>query len=236
MTRPTTRRDRWPRRAAAVALACAVVCAAPNAFADAPASAASATEAAAGGVHVAWTVLIALGVALGVVGTGCAYAVLGAVFPSLTQAVDRQARSGSSTAQGLLGSLAVAGVLLALAGVAQTGSPTAGAVAAIVLGGPALLLAIAGSLATVPLLGERLLGARGPDASPLRRAIVGSVALGLAFVPGLAFRLYPLALLLGVPLFGWPLGVAVAAFLARGRGAAATTSPTGASTQETRPE
>ncbi len=207
-----------------MALGCALACVgfAPSAFADAPAAA----EPAMSGSNVAMIVLVVLGAALGVVGTGCAYAVLAAVFPSLAQATDRQARLGSSAAQGLLGCLAVAGVLVAIAGVAQLGSPTADAIVGIALGGPTLLLAIAGSLGTVPLLGERLLGipapgaGRGAEASPLRRAIVGSVALGLAFVPGLAFRFYPLALLLVVPLVGWPLGVAVAAWLARGRGSA----------------
>lgn len=198
---------------------------APSAFGDAPAATPPAVESASAAVHVAWAVLAAVGVAIGVVGLGCAYAVLGAVFPGLTLAVDRQARSGSSAAQGLFGSLAVAGVLVAMAGVATLGSSTADGIAAVALGGPALLLAIAGSLGTIPLLGERLLGARGAEAAPLRRAIVGSVALGLAFVPGVAFRFYPLALLLGVPLFGWPLGVAVAAWLGRGRGAGTIAPP-----------
>lgn len=209
-----------PRFAIGALLAAAAL--PPSAYADAPAA-----DPATSGMHLAWAVLAAIGVAIGVVGLGCAYAVLGAVFPGLTQAADRQARSGSSAAQGLFGSLAVAGVLVAMAGVAKLGSPTADAVAALALGGPALLLAMAGSLGTLPLLGERLLGTRGPAASPLRRAIVGSVALGLAFVPGLAFRFYPLALLLGVPLFGWPLGVAVAAWLARGKGRTEAAAPPG---------
>ena len=143
----------------------------------------------------------------------------------LASATDRQARLGSSAAQGLLGSLAVAGVLARHRGRRPAGVADGRGIVGIALGGPALLLAIAGSLGTVPLLGERLLGAAGARASPLRRAIVGSVALGLAFVPGLAFRFYPLALLLVVPLIGWPLGVAVAAWLARGSaGAGATAS------------
>lgn len=216
---------RLPRLHGAVALAFALACVglAPSAFADAPAAA---EEAAMSGAQLAMIVLVVLGAAIGVVGMGCAYAVLAAVFPSLASATDRQARLGSSAAQGLLGSLAVAGVLVAIAGVAQLGSPMAAGIVGIALGGPALLLSIAGSLGTVPLLGERLLGAAGAAASPLRRAIVGSVALGLAFVPGLAFRFYPLALLLVVPLIGWPLGVAVAAWLARGRGCAGATGAT----------
>ena len=151
-------------------------------------------------------------------GMGCAVRGARRRVPVAAPAVDRQARLGSSAAQGLLGSLAVAGVLLAIAGVARLGSPMVDGIVGPRAGRAGAAARDRGVARHGAAARGEAAGGAGGRAAPLAAVrIVGSVALALAFVPGLAFRFYPLALLLGVPLLGWPLGVAVAAWLARGR-------------------
>jgi hypothetical protein len=166
------------------------------------------------GAHVAAALGIAAAVFLAVVGIGCAIAVLSTLFPRIAGAMDRQARAGSPTAPLLVGSLIFLGVLAVTAG-AQHAGPAVGGLVLLVLGLPAALLSLAGSLGTVPLLGERLLSS--PGASPLRRSIAASLALGLALVPSAVLHLYPLGFLVLMAILGWPLGVGVAGVLARGR-------------------
>jgi hypothetical protein len=168
--------------------------------------------------------LFGIVVACAVAGIGCMLAVLAVVFPRVAAAVDRQARAGTPTVPLLLGSLVVVGVLAVLSGASHFGGKTGGGLAFLLLGLPALLLLLAGSTATVPLLGERLLGARGPSRSPLIRAILGAVTLGAAILPTLA-GLHFLTVLLGCAVFGWPVGVALASLLGR-RGAKSTPGTT----------
>jgi hypothetical protein len=153
---------------------------------------------------------VALLVVLGVAGLGAAVAVLGAVLPRLQAAMDARAREGGGA---LSGSLLALGILAAAAALSHAGPVGRGAGAILALAAAAV--ALAGALATVPLLGERLLGARGAAASPLLRCVTGALALGLAFLPALALRLWPLAFLLGLVVVGWPLGVALAGVLRR---------------------
>ncbi|HVG94732.1 MAG TPA: hypothetical protein VND21_09810 [Planctomycetota bacterium] len=153
---------------------------------------------------------VALLAMLGVAGLGAAVAVLGAVVPRLQATMDLRAREGGGL---LSGSLVAVGALAAAAAVAQAGAVGRGAAALVVLAAAAL--ALAGALATLPLLGERLLGARGAEASPLRRSVTGALALGLAFLPALALHLWPLAFLLGLVVVGWPLGVCLSGVMRR---------------------
>jgi hypothetical protein len=171
---------------------------------------------------VAWAAVIVASVA----GFGCVTAILGALFPRVAGATDRQARAAAPTSALLVGSLLALGLVALLAGLAHAGGPAAG-VAFLLLGVPALLLLLAGSLATVPLLGERLLGARGPAASPLWRSIVGSLALGAALLPGVVFQFHAVGFLVAMAVFGWPLGVGLSALLAwrRARRAPPPTPP-----------
>ncbi|MFO0932511.1 MAG: hypothetical protein U1E39_07360 [Planctomycetota bacterium] len=156
-----------------------------------------------------WVVVIVASVA----GFGCVAAILAALFPRVAAATDRQARASAPTTALLVGSLLALGLVALLAGLSHAGGHGA-AVAFLLLGVPAMLLLLAGSLATVPLLGERLLGARGPSAAPLTRSVVGSLALGAALLPGLVFQLHAVAFLVAMAVFGWPLGVGLSALLA----------------------
>jgi len=158
--------------------------------------------------------LAAVGVLVGVAGIGCAVAVLGAVVPRLSASMERQTREGGSGSPFLYGSLVLVGLFAALAGAARVHPHVAGALA-VLLGVPASLLILAGSLGTYPVLGERLLGERGASASPVRRCVTAALALGLGLAPSLALHLYPLAFLLGLAATGWPLGVGLAAALGR---------------------
>ena len=172
-------------------------------------------------------VAVAVGVtvlgAVAAAGLGCAVAVVSAAFPRVADRVDRQSRTSGTGSALLVGTLSTLGVLAVLAGAARAGEG-AGAIAAIVLGAPLFLAWVAGLLAVVPLVGERVLGARGPSASPIRRAVTGSLAFALAGVPGLA--LHPLFLLLALLLVAWPVGVAILALVARASRPAARTPDT----------
>src|SRR5262249_33454709 len=146
-------------------------------------------------VHVALAVGIVVLGAFAAAGLGCAVAVVGAAFPRVADRVDRQARtSGTGTAL-LVGTLATLGVLAVLAGASRAGQAAA-VIAATVLGVALFLAWVAGLVAVVPLVGERVLGARGPSASPLRRAVTGSIVFALASLP--AFALHPLFVLLAL--------------------------------------
>ncbi len=189
-------------------------------------------------IDAAHGVLAGLGIAaaglVALVGVGCFAAVLGALLPRVAAAADRAARAGSATGPLLVGSLVVLGTLAVVAGAAQAGAAAAG-VAFVVLGLPATALFLAGLSATLPLLGERLLGAGGAAASPLRRAVVGAGALGLAFLPTVLLQLHPLTFLLLMAALGWPVGVGLFAALARRRAAGTTSSPGTSATSPTAP-
>jgi hypothetical protein len=160
--------------------------------------------------------LAALG-GLALVGLGCAVALLGAVFPAAQAAVERRVRALGAGWPFVVGSLVALGVVLALG--AAAGTRSQGLVAAVLLLVvlPALLLTILGLLAGLPLLGERMLGARGRDASPLWRCVVASVALGLGVLPGVVFPpLAPVSALAVLTACGWPLGLGLATLLRRG--------------------
>jgi hypothetical protein len=177
-------------------------------------------------VHVALAIAgIVLG-ALVAAGLGCAVAVVAAAFPRVVDRVDRQARVGGTAIALVVGTLATLGALAVIAGAGKA-APGAGAIAAIVLGIPLFLAWVAGLLAVVPLVGERILGLAGPSASPLRRAVTGSVAFALAGLPGLAF--HPLFVLVALLLVAWPVGVAAFAALSRRPAVAAAPPPPAAS-------
>ena len=183
----------------------------------APAAAASANPFAV----VGWVAVIIASVA----GIGCVAAILGALFPRIAAATDRQARAAAPTAAVLVGSLLCLGLVAVLAGLSNAGGGTAAGLAFLLLGVPAVLLLLAGSMATIPLLGERLLGARGPDASPLRRSVIGCLALGAALLPGVVFQLHALGFLVAMAVLGWPVGIGVSAVLAARRARKAPPPP-----------
>jgi hypothetical protein len=160
----------------------------------------------------AWLLLVG-GIALAaVVGLASLVCLLGAAAPTLRAAADHHARTRSPGLSVLVGALTVVGVFLVLAWAAKAG-PTPGAVAAIAIGLPAALALATGALAVVPLVGERALGARGISASPLSRALAGSLVLLGALVAGLA--LGPFVLVVLAIVVGWPLGVGLGAAFAR---------------------
>ena len=208
----------------ALALVAAAVATAPTALAAEPSL--SPVESATNVLVGAGAVLAGI---LALVGLGCFVAVLGAVAPRVAAAAEREARAGSPTGPLLVGSLVVLGALALVAAAAKAGG-TAAAVAFVVLGLPVTALLLAGVTATIPLLGERLLGAGGAAASPLRRSIVGALALGFAPVPTVVLQLHPLTFVVLMAALGWPVGVGLATVLARRRApsapeATASTSP-----------
>jgi hypothetical protein len=136
---------------------------------------------------------------------------LGAVAPSVHGASDRQARRQSPGWATVVGALVGFGVLACVSWAAGAGK-TPGAVAALALGVPALLLALSGATAVVPLLGERVLGERGPTAAPLRRAFAGAAVVILALAASLAVP--PLFVALAIAVVGWSLGTGLGAALA----------------------
>ncbi len=132
----------------------------PRRRSRAPAAAASANPFAV----VGWVAVIIASVA----GIGCVAAILGALFPRIAAATDRQARAAAPTTAVLVGSLLCPWASSPSSPASShAGGGTAAGLAFLLLGVPAVLLLLAGSIATFPLLGERLLGARGPAASPL---------------------------------------------------------------------
>ena len=158
------------------------------------------------GVAAAFGIAI-LGI-LAVAGIGCALCVLRAVFGSVATAMDRQARASSPAVSCLVGTLVGFAAAAAAAGAGHVGGPLAGVVA-ILLVVPAALLVVAGAVATVPLLAERILGPKGAEASALKRSVIGALVLGLALLG--CSLLKPLGILMAVVTIGWPLGVGIAA-------------------------
>lgn len=202
------------RRAALVALGLAGLLGATTlAWADGPGAPKAAAVAAAAEPHALAVLGFAAVIVAAVAGVGAAVAILGALFPRMAAAADRQARAGAPTTPLLVGSLVGLGAVLLQAAAAALG-PTASGIVFLGVGVPALVLLLVGTTATVPLLGERLLGARGPERAPLTRAVVGALALGAALLPGGVFQLHPLAFLVGLAVLGWPVGVGLATFLA----------------------
>ncbi len=187
----------------------------------APSAALAADEATKGD---AWTAHPGAGVAaafgqailgiLAVAGIGCALCVLRAVFASVATAMDREARASSPAVACLVGTLVGFAVVAAAAGAGQVGGPLAVAVG-VLLVVPAALLAVAGAVATVPLLAERVLGPKGADASVLKRSVIGALVFGLAILGCSLLR--PLGILMAVVTIGWPLGVGIGAVLRRMR-------------------
>jgi|GEM_PF-3354085 len=216
------------RRVAGLAVAAGLLGASAAAWAADAASSPSVPAAAAPPAGplavVGWAAVIVASVA----GVGCVAAILGALFPRIAAAADRQARATAPTSALLVGSLLCLGLVAVLAGLSNAGGGTAAGLAFLLLGVPAVLLLLAGSTATIPLLGERLLGARGPDASPLRRSIIGSLALGAALLPGVVFQLHALGFLVAMAVLGWPVGVGLSAVLAWRRARKPPPPPTAA--------
>jgi hypothetical protein len=165
-------------------------------------------------LHTMTVLGVFFGGVIAVVGVGCAAAVLGAAFPAVARANDRAARERGTTGPLLVGALVVLGTLVALSGASKAGEGATWA-AALLLALPASLLWLAGLTAVLPLIGERCLGAGGAVASPLRRAVVASLAIGVAAVPTAATKFVPLWALLGLVVFGWPTGVGLLAAIAR---------------------
>jgi hypothetical protein len=163
------------------------------------------------GAAVGGMVAMVLGGLLAAAGVGCAVALVGAVVPRLRDGVEASARGASAGRLWLVGCLALGGVLLALGALAKIGVATVSAVAAIALGVPTLALLLVGALGAIPLLGERLLGDAGAAASPLRRSVTASVALGLGLLPAFVPILVPLGFLVGLVALAWPLGVGIQA-------------------------
>ena len=211
------------RSAALLLLAVSAVLAAtmlPALAGDEPAGKAS-PDAAAQVAMIAGVVVLSV---LAVAGVGCAIAVLAAAFPSLASAMDRHARAAGTWSPLWIGSVVAFGAVIALAGAGKAGD-VAAFVAVVLLGLPALLLWAAGMMAVLPLLGERLLGTGGATAGPLKRAVVGSLALALAVLPGTLARVHVVNLVLALVLFGWPLGVGLGALFARLRRAPPAAGP-----------
>ena len=144
-------------------------------------------------------------------GVGCAIALVGVVAPRLRDFVDAAARPASAGRVFLVGSLVLGGVLFAVMGASRVDSSVVHTVTVILLGVPTFLLFAVGALGAIPLLGERLLGARGADASPLRRSITATLAIGVAIVPAYAFGATILGLLVGLVGLAWPLGAGIEA-------------------------
>ncbi len=161
------------------------------------------------GAAIAAIVAIVLAGLLASAGIGCTIALLGVVIPRARDAVDAAARPASAGRMLVIGSLALGGVLFAFIGAERTGVPAISTTVAIVLGVPSLLLFLTGVLGGIPLLGERLLGPRGAEASPLKRSVTATVALGLAFLPSFALNWVVVGLLVGLVALAWPLGVGI---------------------------
>jgi hypothetical protein len=172
------------------------------------------------GAGVAGMFFLAIAIPAALAGVGCALCVLRTVFSAVAGATDRHARAASPAASSLAGALVALGVIAALAGAHRSGSPAATLLVVLVLAIPAALLSIAGALATVPLLAERVLGPGGADASLLKRAVVGSIVTGLALVATAPFHV--LWVLMVLVASGWPLGVGLGTVLSRLRRPAAT--------------
>lgn len=163
------------------------------------------------GAAIAGMAAMVVGGLLAAAGVGCAVALVGAVVPRLRDGVDAAARGASAGRLWLVGCLALGGVLLALAALAKTGVPAVSTIAAIALGLPTAVLLLVGALGAIPLLGERLLGAGGATASPLRRSVTASVAIALGLLPAFVPPLVPLGILVGLVALAWPLGVGLQA-------------------------
>jgi hypothetical protein len=160
------------------------------------------------GAYLALLVLLAVGA---VAGLASLVALVGTVVPAVRGAADRHARLASPGWTTLAGALVAVGVLGLVAWASKVGGAAA-PVAAIALGLPSALLFTAGLLGTLPLLGERLLGARGAGASPLLRHVVGAAVVLFALAAGAALQV---PVFVGAIAVGWPLGTGLGATLVR---------------------
>ena len=106
------------------------------------------------------------------------------------------------------GVLPLVGAILVAWALHRAGAPEAWA---LVVWNPLLLLVLLGALAGVPYLGENLQRASA-EPSPLRSALLGGAAIGLAQVTWL----FPLAgLLVGLLLLGWLVGIGLGVLVRR---------------------
>jgi hypothetical protein len=146
---------------------------------------------------------IALG-ALLVAGLGCLVAVLRTIFPGPTRLADESVRRLGVGRLLLAGVLPSVGIALLGAGAQRSGIAGLPLAWGILLGLPALLLALLGAVAAIPHLGGTVL--KGGDArSLLARSIVGALTLGLAILAA-AWAFPPLGPAVLAVLAGWFLG------------------------------
>jgi hypothetical protein len=144
-------------------------------------------------------VVALLGALLLSVGTGCAAALVRLILPGLAGRADRSLASLGGARLVVTGVLPLVGALVLSAVASNVGTPSL----SLVLWVPLLLLAVAGAVAALPHVGERLLRA-GPEASLLARATVGGLVVGLAMATWL---LPPLGLLVTLLVAGWLVGI-----------------------------
>jgi hypothetical protein len=169
-----------------------------------------AVEAAPGPMLLAVALYAVLG-ALVSVGLGAAVATLRVILPGLCGLADGAlARIGGRRLL-LAGVLPLLGAALLGQAVAQVGEQGLAGVYALVVLLPVGLLMLLGLLAALPHLGERLGGERGPS-SPLARAALGGLALGLAATTA---WLPPLFGVVALVLGGWLLGIGLTAVFGR---------------------
>lgn len=144
-------------------------------------------------------------------GLGCAIALIGAVVPRVRDAVDAAVRPAPAGRLLLVGSLTLGGTLFALMGANRTGVPAVSMTVFLLLGVPSLVLLLVGALGAVPLLGERLLGSKGHDASPIRRSVTATLTMGAALLPSFALNCPAFGVLIGLVALAWPLGAGIQA-------------------------
>jgi hypothetical protein len=149
--------------------------------------------------------------ALGVVGFGCALAVLRVILPHVASATDRSVQAMGTGRLLAMGVLPLVGAALLGAGVGQVGAPVLGWVYLLVVAVPLVLLVLAGAAAGVPHVGGALL-LRGEERSPLARSVVGALVTALAMA---TWVWPPLGVLVTVLIVGWFLGAGLGAVWGR---------------------
>ena len=145
-------------------------------------------------------VVLALVVCLGV---GAATLVLRVILPGVARSADASLARLSTKRLFLAGILPLIGAALLARGVEVSGSEVLGGIYGVVVLLPIGLATIAGAMAALPHLGTRALRTDS-NASPLARAAVGGVVVGLALM---TWPLPPLFVIVCVLLAGWLLGI-----------------------------
>jgi len=149
--------------------------------------------------------LVVILAAVAFIGVGAIMLVLRVILPGIAKAADASLGRMSTRRLLLTGVLPLVGAGLLARGMELTGSEALALVYLLLIALPLTIALVVGAMAGLPHLGARVLR-EGSDPTPLTRATLGGLVLGLSMV---SWALPPLGMLVTVLLASWLLGIGI---------------------------